>query len=61
MYTFIGRKDNKNPKKFKTIEGHILTFVQPLPLFDDFMYVILCTRNEETKEFTFIRSTYWWE
>ena len=60
MYTFIGSRE-KNPKRFKTIEGFHLTFEQPLPLFEDFMYVILCNRNKETDLFTFIRSTYWWK
>ena len=60
MYTFIGKRE-KNPKRFKTIDGFYLTFEKELPLFEDFMYVILCTRNEETKLFTFVRSTYWWE
>lgn len=61
MYTFIGSKDENNPKCFNTIEGFILTFTKNLPLFEDFMYVILCTRDEKTKLFTFIRSIYWWE
>ena len=57
MYTFIGRPQ-KNLKKFKTIEGYILTFKKDLPLFEDFIYVILCSRDEKTGVFTFIRSIY---
>lgn len=60
MYTFIGRRE-KNPKCFKTTEGFYLTFEKELLLFEDFMYVILCTRNEKTKLFTLIKATYWWE
>lgn len=59
MYTFIGKRE-KNPRRFKTIDGYFLTFDKDLPLFDDFMYVILCTRNESTGLFTFIKSSYWW-
>lgn len=61
MYTFIGSMDKHNPKRFNTIEGYILTFEKNLPLFEDFVYVILCSRNEKTKLFRFIRSIYWWE
>lgn len=57
MYTFIGKRQ-KNPKKFKTIKGFILTFEKDLPLFEDFIYVILCSRDEKTGLFTFVRSIY---
>ena len=60
MYTFIGRREN-NPKVFKTIEGYLLTFEKELPLFEDFMYVILCTRNKDTGMFTLIKNRYWWD
>lgn len=58
MYVFIGQRKKDNPKKFKTTEGYILTFDKTLPLFEDFMYVILCSRNEKTGIFTFIKSLY---
>lgn len=58
MYTFIGKRE-KNPKYFKTIEGFHLKFEKDLPLFDDIMYVILCTRDEKTKLFTLINCKYW--
>lgn len=58
MYVFIGQRKEDNPKKFKTTEGYILTFDKQLPLFNDYRYIILCSRNEDTGIFTFIRSLY---
>lgn len=59
MYTFIG-EIQKNPRKFKTCDGYILTFAEPLPLLDDTMYVILCDRDPVTKLFILRKMSFWW-
>ena len=60
MYTFIGHPKKKDGKTFVCYDGHIIRFSHPLPLFDDTMYVLLCSRNPTTKEFTMEKCRYWW-
>lgn len=60
MYTFIGKR-HKNPKKFITNDGYVLSFSDSLdPLLYDQMYVILCDKDKDTKLFTLLRCRYWW-
>lgn len=60
MQTFIGHPTQEGGRKFLCHNGYILTFSHPLNLYEDFNYVILCSRDSTTKEFTLIKVKYWW-
>ena len=59
MYVFIGQKVSRN--RLKTKDGYFLTFENELNWYDDKMYAVLCTRNEETKLFKYIKRADWKE
>jgi len=60
LYTFVGTK-GRNPRSFKTDEGVFIYFDKEISLYDDCMYVILCSRNKESGLFTLLSCHYWWE
>lgn len=59
MYVFIGQKVSRN--RLKTKDGYFLTFENELNWYDDKMYAVLCTRNEKTRLFKYIKRADWKE